>query len=223
MGLLDIFKNNKNQNAERVDNYTQNELPFDIRFNQIPNGNMQVELFNKNSNYDKFYDTTRLIIDRVPLNIEGHQVYNCAVSWYGHDDCQMLNEKTRQLDSLRAQEYRGVLIELDLELLQTDPNYCNVLMNGLLDKERVERYLEKGLEETPDLPCGKYIGGVSKTEKGYGKFFSRDVGMSSHYSDLMVNRRRRKIEENERQRQAEIESKKNQIKKLQSEIDDMER
>ncbi len=162
MGFFDRFKKKDKQNTGNVVNNRQSveRLPFNVEYSQISNGNLQVEFYDKNSDFKKFYDTTRLIIGRQPLNIEGHQVYNCAVSWYGQDDCQMFDEKTGKFDSLNAQEYRGVLAEIDLDLLQSDPNYCNMVMKGLLDKQRVERYLENGLQETPDQPCGKYIGGV---------------------------------------------------------------
>lgn len=157
------------------------------------------------------------------MNIEGHQVHNCSVSWYGRNDCQVFDEKTGKFDSLRAQEYRGVLAEIDLELLQSDPNYCHMLMKGLLDKQRVERYLENGLQETPEQPCGKYIGGVRQTEKGYGKFFSTIVGKASHNSRLMINRRQEHRSRIEIQRKKAIADKKAQIEKLQSELDSMEK
>lgn len=225
MGFFDIFKKNDKQNIGNVVNNRQplEQLLFDIEYSPTSNGNLQVEFYDKNSDFKKFYDTTRLIVGRQPLNIEGHQVYNCAVSWYGRNDCQMFDEKTRKFDSLRAQEYRGVLAEIDLELLQNDQNYCNMLMKGLLDKQRVERYLENGLQETPEQPCGKYIGGVIQTEKGYGKFFSTIVGQASHNSELMINRRQENRARIEAQRQKAIADKKAQIEKLQSELDSMEK
>ena len=106
-------------------------------------------------------------------------------------------------------------------LLQTDENYCSVVMRKLLDQKRVIKYLEDGLQETPEQPCGKYIGGVKPTEKGYGKFFSLSVGRASHNSDLMINRRREYRESIEAKKQSEIANKKAQIQQLQSEIDDM--
>lgn len=225
MGFFDRFKKNDKQNIENAVNNRQpvGQLPFDVEYSTLSNGNLQVEFYDNDSDFKKFYDTTRLIVGRQPLNIEGHQVYNCAVSWYGRSDCQMLDEKTGKLDSLRAQDYRGVLAEIDLELLQSDPNYCNILMKGLLDKQRVERYLESGLQETPEQPCGKYIGGIRQTEKGYGKFFSTIVGRVSHNSELMVNRRQEHREMIERQRQKTIADKKAQIAKLQNELDSMEK
>lgn len=224
MGFFDRFKKKDNQNIENALNNrkTVGQLPFNIEYSQISNGILQVEFYNRDSDFKKFYDTTRLIVSRQPLNIEGHQVYNCAVSWYGSNDCQMFDEKTGKFDSLRAQSYQGVLAEIDLELLQSDSNYCNMVMKGLLDKQRVERYLESGLQELPERPCGKYIGGVRQTEKGYGKFFSVIVGRASHNSELMINRRQEHRARIKAQRQKAIADKKAQIEKLQSELDSME-
>lgn len=224
MGFFDRFKKNEKQTRENVaDSQSVRQLPFDVEYSQFSNGNLQVEFYDKNSDFRKFYDITRLIVGRNPLNIKGHQVYNCAVSWYGHSDCQMLDRKTGRHDSLRSLDYREVLAEIDLELLQSDPNYCNIVMKGLLDKERVERYLENGLQETPQQPCGRYIGGIRQTEKGYGKFFSTVVGLASHNSRLMINKRQEYRSNLEVQRQQSIADKKAQIKKIQSELDSMEK
>ena len=225
MGFFDRFKKKDNQNVRELVTSRQpvEQLPPNASFSQLSNGNLQVEFYDEDSNFKKFYDTTRLIIDRQPLNIEGYLVYNCAVSWYGQNDCQMLNEKTGKFDSLRAQEYRGVLAEIDLEQLQSDPSYCIMVMKELLDKQRVERYLESGLQESPAQPCGKYIGGVSQTEVGYRKFFSMAVGQASHNSELMVNRRQERRARMEAKKQKEIEDKRAQIAELQSELNDMEK
>lgn len=225
MGFFDKFKKNDKQNIGNVVNNRQSvkQLPFDIEYSTAPNGDLQVEFYDKASDFKKFYDTTRLIVGRQPLNMEGHRIYDCSVSWYGHSDCQMFDEKTGKFDSLRAQEYQRVLAEIDLELLKNDPDYCNMVMKGLLDKQRVERYLESGLQEMPKQPCGKYIGGVRRTEKGYGKFFSMIVGQASHNSELMINKRQQHKEMIEAKRQKAIADKKAQIEKLQSELDSMEK
>jgi len=96
-------------------------------------------------------------------------------------------------------------------------------MKELLDKKRVERYLESGLQETPEHPCGEYIGGIRQTEKGYGKFFSIIVGEASHNSESMVNKRQKYREIIEERRQKAIEKKKAQIEKLKRELDSMEK
>lgn len=225
MGFFDRFKKKKEESIETPvvsDKAKSNELPVKIRYTTLPNGNLQFDFLDSNADFKKFYDTTRLVVGKEPISIGGKQVYNCAVSWYGDNDCQILDTKTGRSINSRAENYRGVLIEIDLELLQSDKNYYKMLMSKLLDKERVEEYLERGLQETPEIPCGKYIGGIRKTEKGYGKFFDVTVGQASHNSKLMVDRRQKLREEEEARRKRDIERKKEQINKLQSEIESME-
>lgn len=181
---------------------------------------MQVDFYDKNAKVGQFYDTTRLVVDNRPIMLAGQEVRNCIVSWYSQDDAVFLDSEYEG-ESLNARDYRGILAQIDPTLLQTDENYCSVVMRKLLDKKRVTKYLEEGLQETPEQPCGKYIGGVKLTEKGYGKFFSLPVGRVSHNSDLMINRRREHRENIEAKKQREIANKRAQIQQLQSEIDDM--
>lgn len=225
MGFLDRFKKTGKQDTRNVTNNREaaEQLPFDVSYSRIANGNLQVEFHDRNADFKKFYDSTRLIIDKEPFYMEGHQVYRCAVSWYGDSDCRVWDAREERYNSLRAQDYQRVLAEIDLELLQTDVNYCNMVMKGLLDKQRVEKYLENGLQETPEYPCGEYIGGVRKKEQSYNKFFSTVVGRASHNSESMVNKRQQYREKMEKQRQEAIENKEAQIAKLQSEIDNLEK
>lgn len=223
MGFFDRFKkkenigptgNNRQQQAE--------QLPSDIKYSATYNGDLKVEFYDRQSDFKKFYDTTRLIVSKQPMNIAGHKVYKCAVSWYEQSDCQILDEKTGEFDSPGARERREVLAEIDLDLLQNDPNYCNRVMKVLMDMQRVERYLKDGLQDSPKLPCGKYIGGVKGTEKDYGKFFSSSVGEASHNSELMVNRRQECKEMIEASRQRGMAKKEDQIRRLRNELNDMQ-
>ncbi len=225
MGFFDKLKNKNKKNISSEVNKKQPEkqLPFEVKYSNSSNRNLQVDFYDKNADFKKLYDTTRLIVDREPFNIEGHKIYDCVVSWYGYDDCQVLYKTTGKLDSIRARAYREVLAEIDLEQLKNNPNYCEMVMKGLLDQQRVAKYLERGLQENPEIPCGQYIGGVRKTERGYGKFFSVEVGKASHNSKQMINIRKRHREMIENQRRKEIEYKKTQIKRLQDELANMER
>ena len=216
MGLLNIFKKGKKPTEETKSKGAA--LTFNIEYNTMSNGNLQVELSDERTS-----DVTRLVIKIQPLNIQNHPVYNCAVSWYSSQDCQFLNTQTGKYESPRAEQYRGVLAEIDLDLLQKDPNYCNAVIRGLLDRDRVERYLEMGLQETPELPCGKYVGGIMKTKEGYRKFFNEKVGRASHNSPLMIQRRQRHREEEEDIKRRRIADKKDEIARLQGEIDEMEK
>ena len=184
---------------------------------------LQVEFYDTKANFKKFYDITRLLINKKPLIMSGKEVYNCLVSWYGSEDCQMFNENSGKFESPRATEYRNILTQIDLNLLQNDPDYCKIVMQNLLNMERVEKYLDMGLEETPEHPCGKYIGGVMKFGNQYKKFFSETIGKASHNSETMINKRKRHRERIEYAKKMAIERKKAEIAKLQTEIDDLSR
>ena len=184
---------------------------------------LQVEFFDPKADFKQFYDTTRLIINKKPLIMSDKEVYNCLVSWYGSDDCQIFNENLGKFESLRATEYRNILAQIDLNLLQNDPDYCKMVMQNLLNRERVEKYLDMGLEEMPERPCGKYIGGVMEFGNQYKKFFSEAVGKASHNSETMINKRKRHRERIEYAKKMAIDRKKAEIAKLQSEIDDLSR
>lgn len=211
MGFFDRFKR-KDSHSNKV---SDKQLSSNIQYSMTSDGRLQIDFYDENADFKQFYDTTRLIINTKPLIMADHEIYNCIVSWYGKNDAIMPGG--------RREEYRGVLAELDLGLIN-DHNYCSALMKLLLEKKRVERYLEDGLKETPEVPCGKYIGGVMRSEENeYEKFFSTPVGEASHNSDLMVNRRKEYRENLEIKRQQDIAKKQQEIIRLQQEVDQMGR
>ena len=229
MGLFDIFKKvkqkeNKEQNEQNEQIYKQEQqnepqLPFEVFFSSNPNGTMQVDFYDKHPSAKQFYDTTRLVVDPRPMIMGNSEVLNAAVSWYGKNDAIVLDNSGNE--SGRRTIYRGILTQIDLNLLQTDANYCQIVMKDLLSQERVEKYLNQGMEENPEKPCGKYIGGVEKLQNVNVKFFDIAVGRESHYSDIMIRRRQEKAQRQEIERQKQINSKQEQIRKLQEEIDNI--
>lgn len=180
---------------------------------------MQIDFYDKFAGPRQFYDTTRLIVDPRPLVMNNKYILNGAVSWYGRNDAIVFDENGQE--SGRRSLYRGVLTQIDLNLLQTDASYCYTVMKQLLEKSRVERYLSQGLEKNPQRPCGKYIGGVERMENGYRKVFDEAIGRESHYSRLMVDRRRENDLRHQREQEDKIRMKQEQIKKLQEEIDNI--
>ena len=219
MGFFDKFK--KNNNIEHSNNELKKEN--EIKYSRMPNGNIQVEFIDDSYEEGKFYNTTRLVFDKHPIFLANHPVYNCAVSWYNDNDEVFLNEKTGEYENFDANSYRGVLTELDLDLLFNDKKYCETLMKELLKKTRVEKYLEDGLKDVPEIPCGKYVGGIRKINDQYRKFFSQDIGLASHESDLMKGRRKELKEKISREKEEKIAEKREQILALQKEIDEMEK
>lgn len=223
MGLLDRFKKQKITNVEMPTQPNIENRDNNVIFSTTNDGRLQVDYINKRHKFGQFYDTTRLIVDNYPLIIENREVQNCAVSWYSQDDAILLDPRYN-MESANASQYKGVLAEIDVELLRIDPEYCSIVMENLLERNRINKYLEDGLTENPRIPCGKYIGGVGRNnENRYTKFFTAKVGEASHQSPLMVKRRVEHREKMENNRKMIIAEKQAQIQKLQSEIDDINR
>ena len=184
----------------------------EVEYKEYPNGDLQVDFWDKKAKFQQFYDTTRLIVHRKPLNVQGIRVYECDVSWYGHFDCHMTNPTTGEFESPRAQNYVDILTDIDLELLQKDTEYCNMVMRGLLEQKRVEKYIKTGLQEITAQPCGKYIGGVINSAGVYRETFSTVVGYASHNSkEMIIKRKENKINEIE-YRRSQIEKPRREIK-----------
>lgn len=213
MGLLDIFK--KNKTTKPTMNIQEKKL-FEITYKQLEDGDIQIEFLDNDSRITlgQFYDVTKLIISSRDIALGEHQVSDCYVAWYGSTDAQRLDKQTRQ------HEYREVWAEIDRQQIG-NPQYIAMLIRGLLKQSRVEEYLSKGLQDEPDRPCGKYIGGIQMTSNGYGKVFNQSLGQLAHNTYEM--RMERLIHKrNEEQRKAvEIAKKRSQIDELQEQIDEL--
>ena len=216
MGLFERFKKVKGEPKKQN---VEQELPFEVSFSTNQNGTFQVDFYDKFPKPRQFYDTTRLIVDPRPLVMNNKYVLNGAVSWYGQDDAIILDDRGQE--SGRRSLYRGILAQIDLNLLQTDANYCYTVMKQLLEKSRIEKYLCQGLEKNPERPCGKYIGGVEIIENEYKKIFDANIGRESHYSKLMIDRRRENDLKQQIEQEEQIRRKQEQINKIQEEIDNM--
>ena len=206
MGLLDKFRKKQPEKDQIHEEDNNKEFLRNAKFSMTKDGRLQVDFYDREADFRQFYDVTRLIASIDTINLGGHPVHNCAVSWYGENDA--INFDSKGMDLSRRTQYRGVLAEINLEQLRTDYNYCEAVMKGLLNKERVEKYLSRGLQENPENP--------------YQKFFSKRAGEASHNSEFMINRRR-EVRENEEKRKQQLKTQKEaQIKKLQEEIEGLE-
>ncbi|MDD7022921.1 MAG: hypothetical protein PUI29_10195 [Aeromonadales bacterium] len=220
MGLFKKLRNKENEKIESVGAKKSGQSPYNVKFLRTYDGKMQVEFYEKNPKYGQFYDTTRLILDGEQLNILGHKLQKCKISWYGQDDTIMFDKKTGK-EMGRSVDYREILTEIDENMLMSDSNYCEAVMKKLLNMKRVTEKLNNGLQENPDVPCGNYVGCIKKTENGYQKFFARPIGEIVHNSQEMKEKRLRYREQKEKYKQQEIDRRKEEIKKIQNEIDQL--
>lgn len=217
MELFSIFKRNK----EVREQPRQEEKTYDIRYGMFENGDMQIEFEDKRPKVGQTYDTTRLVISKNPFRLANDAIVaNAKVSWYD-SNAMMWNGQSETMD---AGIYTGVWAEVNYDLLQRDENYCVSVMKELLDKNRVTKFIENGMKDYPETPCGKYIGGVGVTRDGeYCPTFSGYVGQLAHNTPLMINRRsehKAKMQA-EANKQGRIAEKQAEIDRLRREIDDI--
>ena len=92
------------------------------------------------------------------------------------------------------------MLGLDMQKLFSDQQYQETLMLDLLESKRVKKYMEWGLQETPQYECGNYIGEVGRSAKTgeYIKKFNTMIGRMVHYSHDMVTKRNEHKEEQKR-------------------------
>ena len=218
MGLLDIFKKNK-ETQTTIPAQNQKE-PFDINYTYRPDGSVQIVFTDNDSRrtFRQFYDVTSLIIQNNDIALAGHRVSDCYVAWYGSQDTEYFDPELAEAS--RKNTYTEVFAEIDKQQIQ-NPQYIATLMIGLLKKSRVEEYLSKGLQDEPDRPCGKYIGGIQMTSNGYGKVFNQNVGKAAHNTNEMRMERETYKRQEEQRKAAEIAAKRRQISELQGEIDEL--
>lgn len=185
---------------------------------------LELNYYNDEKSFGQFYDTTRIIIDCDPTmkDREG-SVYRAFVSWYGQDDVQILAPKM-ELQS-RKNQFTEVQLGLEFEKLFEDADYQKALMVHLLDQKRVQQYMQRGLEDNPERPCGNYVGKViqDKETGRYKKAFSIETGKAVHNSFEQIQRRIQHKAEQEKEKQARIADLRRKQAEAQIEIDELEK
>lgn len=222
MGLFDKFK-------KEPDKIQKQEIPHraiqNMEFSEIIGKDSMKQIIaeycDDKADFKQFYDTTRLIIEERPVEVNGTPVYSAKVAWYSQNDCVYLGENGEEYG--RKSNTTDIKLQIDMNKLYTDPEYQRVLMTQLLEQKRVERYMQTGMQEEPEQPCGNYVGSVdinSKTGR-YGKVFRSDIGKIIHGSPEMVSRRQQ-YRENQARAKEQIKARKQaEIERLQKEIDEL--
>ncbi len=196
---------------------------------EYTNRGLELEYIEGNPKFGQFYDTTKLIVKGKNINFPNSNVYDCAVSWYSQDDCQIFDNKLGKFVNQRSEDFKSILAQIDLHLLETDPIYKKIVMESLLNESRVKRYLDAGMMTPEEIAkakesgntsineCGKYIGGVSGKESDYEKFFDIGIGEKAHNIPEMVAARKVVKERREKIRQEKIANLKAQLNDLENE------
>ena len=215
---MGFFNRNKDKKIQTPTNET-NTNKSNIDYSITKDGKLQIDFFDGGRNVGKMYDTTRLIIDNVATQLNNTTILKGFVSWYGRDDAVILNGKNGDEFGRRV-DYKEILADIDFNLIQTDSKYCETVMKLLLRQSRVEDYLSMGLQDNPNRLCGEYIGGVRKTEKGYEKIFDVKAGKEAHQRPEMVLKRAQYKEKIEKRKQNQISRNRDEINRLQEEIEE---
>lgn len=218
---MGFFNRNKKKEIQTPIN-REYKQQSNIEYNLTKDGKLQIDYYDAGSKVGKMYDTTRLIIDNVATKLNNRTISKGLVSWYGRDDAVMLNRGNGE-EIGRRTDYSEILADIDFNLIQTDRQYCEMVMKSLLRQNRVMEYLERGLQDNPRNPCGMYIGGVRKIGNGYEKFFDCIAGKEAHNRPEMVEKRYRYKNVMERRRQERIARNNAEIRKLQEENDELSR
>lgn len=220
MKFLNLFKM-KNQ-INHAEPTNQIKRAYSIHMSHTKDGRLQIDFQDNKTDMKHFYDTTRLIVNDKPIQIGQYTIYDCDISWYGSTDATMLDKNGEEFS--RKTEYRSILAEIDIDKMQNDSNYCEFVMKSLLNQDRVQEYLERGLQDSPEIPCGRYVGGVKDNGDGtYNKYFSTGVGLISHSSPKMVHQRNEYKRMQEAKKDRQISERQAEIKRLQNEIDSLSR
>lgn len=100
------------------------------------------------SKFGQFYDTTRFLVNKNEVrNVDGGHLYKCKVSWLNSEQ-DMTNEEFQNV----ANE---ILVGFDFKLLIEDIEYRDIVMEKLLDKSNVEKYLQRAMDKNAEEPCRK--------------------------------------------------------------------
>ena len=217
MGILDNIKNifkKENKDIRKTEIIDEEKQPR----NKITtkNGIVEVECFEPVADSRK-NDTTVVYINPTPYTVERSTLYNCKVAWTKDSYTVMFDE-----DEYYVLGYKDVLASIDLYKLQTDEEYRREFVRQAMGEEHVKKYLNMGLEESPEVPCGNYIGGIRKKEDGrYRKFLDPRIGAAVHNSKSMVNKRNEYRQNQKRQSQirARNAERRKEIARLQQEIE----
>lgn len=217
MGFFDRFKKGKNTTEQiKPAAMPRQTQPYEFQ-TFAGEGGTFFEMIDNTHEVGKYYDTTRIFIPDTSTIVGGHALKECFVSWYGQDDCVMLDKNGEEFG--KRTEYSCVLAGIDMNALQNDYSYQVALMRDLFKETRVIEYLKRGEQDSPEMPCGKYIGYINNQRK---KAFDPSIGRAAHNTPEMQQRRTMLKAKAEQERLNSIARRKEEIAKLQGEISDLE-
>ena len=148
----------------------EKETSTDSYYRIRKDGSVELQYKNKKGTD---YNITNLIINPNELLLDNKTYYKCKLSWF--NDKKTSNESNKENSA-------NIIVQFDLEKLVTVEKYFTFFMEELLNKKRVLKYSNYGMEEHPQIECGDYIGYIDYDEKGnLKKFFDKDIAKECHH------------------------------------------
>lgn len=166
-------------------------------------------------------DITTLVIDYVDYSFEdGERSFQkCMISHRRQGDMIRLEPNEW---GVMIGEYYQIYTRVNRNALQENGEYCLWVMQGLLNKDRVKRYIGMGMQECPEKMCGNYVGEVSY-DTSNNKFvlgFDDVLGSKMHNTPEMIEKR--KMYRQAQQKQEEENARKRDMRR-QKLLDELEK
>lgn len=250
MGIKDAVKNIFGRKKKDEEDRPIVEEKRDIaKISHTEEGRKIFELQVAEKEKGQYSDTTRIVIDKVPQNVEGALVYDCMATWYNEGDTMFYDPSGSGEINY---DYVHVIAGIDPYLMETNKEYFFEVMKGLFKESRVKgEYLPTRLKTEEEIeqeatrireeqarvqreggdpstirksqimaPCGRYIGCVIEREGRIVRGFNPDVGKALHNSPEMKKEREAYKERQARQEVAR--AKREEIARMQHELDEYE-
>ena len=173
-------------NKSTYTSHTEKNKNFDCTITK-KQGYTVIEYHNKDNSFRNFdLPNTRLIIKEEPEQINGKNIYNAQVSWYGNSD-EVFISNGKPIS--KSTDYTSIKLGIDLGKILDDSNYKQQIMTQLVQQDRVKNYINLGLKD--ERECGNYIGeiGISPEDGSYRKEFDAIIGQQVHYSPQQITAR----------------------------------
>lgn len=153
--------------------------------------------------------------------VRNQRLYNCKIRYKNSHDMEYIDKKMNE--EIFENESHNILVGIDLKRLNASKEYREMLLENLLDENRVKNLLENGCKENPQRPCGNYVGRViEKSEGEYAKAFDIEVGKEVHYGKIGTEMREKMKSQEDIQRQNEIKRLKEDIENNKKKIENLE-
>ena len=188
----------------------------DIEISQTEQGRLIVKFLNGGS-------ITTLVIDNVDYFFEDGEssFQKCMISHRNQFSVMILKPNEW---GVMIGGYYQIYTRVDRNKLQEDELYCRYVMDGLLNRDRVERYINMGMQEHPKKKCGNYVGEVfyDTSDMCWRLGFDNDLGSKIHDTQEMREKREKYKQDKKREEEDKKRYRDKKREDLLAELDQLE-